>query len=84
MSQVHELKLQQPYFNEVWEERKLFEVREHDRYFEVGDLLILKEYYKKNNQYRRQIVARITYILDDDKYVKEGYVILGIKVLDKY
>lgn len=83
-SRVHELKLIQPYFNDVWTERKLFEVRKNDRGFKEGDLLILREYYKEKNLLRRRITARIIYILDDQEYVKEGYVVIGMKILDKY
>jgi ASC-1-like (ASCH) protein len=41
---IHELKLQQPYFDEVWNNRKTFEIRKNDRDFKVSDTVILKEY----------------------------------------
>jgi hypothetical protein len=78
--QIHELKTIQPYFDDVWCDRKTFEIRKNDRYFQINDLLVLKEY---NGMMLRNIVAKIIYILDDVNYVKEGFVILGIKILEK-
>lgn len=40
----HELKTWQPYFQEVLEGRKTFEVRRADRPFAVGDMLWLREF----------------------------------------
>jgi len=78
--QIHELKTIQPYFDDVWCDRKTFEIRKNDRDFQINDLLVLKEY---NGMMLRNIVAKIIYILDDVNYVKEGFVILGIKILEK-
>lgn len=41
---IHELKIFPQYFNEVLNGNKTFELRKDDREFEVGDILILKEY----------------------------------------
>jgi hypothetical protein len=78
--QIHELKTIQPYFDDVWCDRKTFEIRKNDRDFQINDLLVLKEY---NGMMLRNIVAKIIYILDDINYVKEGFVVLGIKILEK-
>lgn len=42
--EIHELKIFPQYFNEVLSGNKKFELRKDDRGFEVGDILILKEY----------------------------------------
>lgn len=39
----HELKLVQPFFNDVFTGKKKFEIRKNDRDFKIGDELILKE-----------------------------------------
>ncbi|WP_449600348.1 ASCH/PUA domain-containing protein [Paenibacillus sp. Marseille-Q9583] len=76
---IHELKLVQPFYNAVEERRKTFEVRKNDRDFNVGDYLNLAEYDPEAQRHTGQGISRkITYILDDPTYVKEGYVILGI------
>jgi hypothetical protein len=43
IAKTHELKCWPKFFNEVEAGRKLFEVRENDRPFAVGDTIILQE-----------------------------------------
>lgn len=80
MPEVHHLKTLSEFFSDVKSGNKTFEVRQNDRNFQVGDTLILDEF---NTD--KQIVTgawvpkEITYILDDPRYCKEGFVILGIK-----
>ncbi|KOF56798.1 hypothetical protein AGR56_09030 [Clostridium sp. DMHC 10] len=75
---VHELKTLPEFFQAVKEKRKSFEVRRNDRNFKVGDSLYLREW--TGGEYTgRKLIRIITYILDNPLYVKEGYVILGIK-----
>ena len=82
---THELKTINPYFQEVWDGNKTFEVRFNDRDFQVEDFLILKEYdHVKKEFIGREVFCQITYILDDPSYCKEGYVILAIKSLWRY
>lgn len=74
----HDLKILPEYFNDVWEGKKTFEIRKNDRDYQVGDFLVLKEW--EGEEYTGSaIVVEVTYIFDDAKYVKEGYVILGFK-----
>lgn len=73
---IHELKILPEYFAPVKSGTKPFEVRWNDRGFRVGDILRLREY--KSGAYTgRQIDKKITYLLDDPQYCKEGFVILG-------
>ena len=84
---THRLKIKPEYYQAVFDGRKNFEVRKKDRDFEVGDTLILCEYdpFKysgrggsgKDGFSGRQIAEKITYILDDETYCKEGFVIIG-------
>lgn len=77
---IHELKEQPNYFEDVISGRKTFEVRKADRPFKVGDLLALNEYNPDTKEYtNRCCVVYIDCILNDLKYCKEGYVVLGIK-----
>ena len=77
---IHELKTIQPYFDDVVNGVKTFEVRKHDRDFKVGDELILREYNLESNTYSgKNVHMEITYILDSENYCKEGYVVLGIR-----
>ena len=77
---IIDLKLVQPFFNAVDDGSKPFEVRKNDRPYAVGDTLILHEYDPEAQEYvGPKIVREVTYKLDDPAYVKEGYVILGVK-----
>lgn len=81
---VHQLKTVQPYFDDVASGNKTFEVRKNDRDFKVGDVLMLLEYnpLEKDNPKSKGltglcITARVTYVLDNEEYCKDGYVVLG-------
>lgn len=76
---VHELKTVPEFFYPLYMGKKTFEVRVNDRNFHVGDCLTLKEY--KDGEYTGMAAYRtISYILDDKKYCKDGFVILGFEV----
>ena len=74
----HFVKITPQYFEAVLNGIKTFEVRYNDRNYKVGDTLILREF-QCCNYTGREIEKRIVYILDDSKYCKEGFVILGLK-----
>ena len=93
---VHELKILPKYFNSVVSREKTFELRKDDRGFEVGDILILKEF-NPNKKYEtiegdeshfsgRKILKEINYILKDETEsmgLSKDYSILGIKPIDE-
>lgn len=60
-------------------EQKHLKSEKNDRGFQVGDIVILKEF--DNIKYSgREIQVEITYILDDKFYgVSEGYVIFAFR-----
>lgn len=82
MEKMHYLKIYPKYFNAVLNGKKTFELRKNDRGFQVGDDILLREW--DNISYSgREILAEITYILDDSFVgLEKGYVILGIKMND--
>lgn len=76
---IHELKIQPKYFKMVKWGMKKFELRKDDRGYQVGDVIILREY--KNGEYTgKEIKKLIWYILRDcpEYGLKEGYCILGL------
>lgn len=75
---THELKTLTGYYQAVKNGTKTFEVRYNDRDFKVGDILILKEY-DGTNYSGDFIKMKITFVLDNKDYCKDGFVVLGIK-----
>lgn len=77
---VHELKLAQPFFDDVFFNRKEFEVRKNDRDFKVGDRLKLVEIEPLRLRKQRFVLKDIKYILQGGQYgIEKGYVVLGLK-----
>ncbi len=95
--EVHELKTWPEYFRDVKRGFKLHEIRENDRDYSVGDLLVLREWIPmmttrqaireiNNGEYTGDVVfAVITNIVVGegalDGILAEGFVALSIKVL---
>ena len=77
--QHHYIKILPEYYRAIESGKKTFEVRYNDRNYQVYDILHLQECV--NDYYTgREITAEITYILDDSKYCKDGYVVMAIKI----
>lgn len=77
---IHELKIVPPYSEAVFNGLKPFEVRKNDRNYQFGDILVLKEWNRFKDKYTgRELTVKVTYVLSDPEFVKDGYVILGIE-----
>lgn len=73
----HELKLLTAYFDPVLLGFKNFEVRLNDRTYTIGDELILREW--TGAEYTgRSLKAVVSYVLDDARFLRPGYVVLGL------
>lgn len=98
---IHTVKCYPEYFKPLMEGSKTFEVRENDRFYEVGDYLAVNEFMPESDPYTvrkdtqenggkfrraaddgyysgKSALFRITYILDNPQFCKEGTVILGL------
>lgn len=76
---VHELKTINPFFDDVFYNRKNFEVRKNDRNYKVGDRLKLIEF-DSSVKRPRYVFKDIQYILPGGQYgIDPDYVVLGLK-----
>ena len=81
---IHNLKTIPPYWTHVFSGAKTFEVRRNDRGFLVGDILSLDEWAPEQENYTgRQLAVRVDYILDAPAFVKEGFVVMSISIINK-
>lgn len=75
---AHELKSHIGSFSDIWNGKKLFEYRNNDRSFEIGDILVLQEFNPETGMYTtREMIVGITYI-STEFGIPEGFCILGI------
>lgn len=89
MNRTHELKCWPEHFAAVRRREKLFEVRFNDRDYRAGDTLILREWipperwieqYQGDGYTGEKETVTVTYVLDDPRWCKPGYVVLGLGV----
>jgi ASC-1-like (ASCH) protein len=80
---MHELKTLPQYFENVLIGLKTFEVRDNDRDYKVGDILVLKEWTISGHFYTgRELKVVVTYILDSKVYCADGTVIMAINKIE--
>lgn len=77
---IHELKTVAPYFQQVLDGVKTFDIRKNDRNFKVGDYLWLREYDQETKTYTGQhLHCIVTYLLCDYAGLGDGCVVMAIK-----
>ena len=77
---IHAVKELPEHFENVQTGKKTFEVRKNDHSYSVGDLIALNEYNAEEQRYTgRSMLFHIDYILNDNEYCKEGYIVMSIK-----
>lgn len=81
MAKLHDLKTVQPFFDDVISGLKRFEVRFNDRNYQVGEQVRLLEYDAENQRFSgwASPLLKITYVLDNPQFCKDGFVILGFE-----
>lgn len=77
MGKEHYVKIAPEYFEAIDQGVKGFEIRFNDRNYKVGDILCLREYCDERYT-GRELKREICYIVDDARFCKEGFVVLGI------
>ncbi len=83
----HELKTVNPFFRDIVDGLKQFEIRKNDRDYKQGDTVTLYEYNPINKcATSRWVNVKITYVLyhhDFPDGIKEGYCIFGFTELNR-
>lgn len=80
-TKVHTIKLAKMYYEDVKSGKKSFELRKNDRGYKQGDILKMLEY-AEGAWTGRQIIAEVTYLLENYAGIEEGYCIMALKVCD--
>lgn len=76
----HELKTISPFFEDVANGTKTFEIRRNDRDFQAGDVLILRQWNERDQMFgQRLVVRRVTCVLQDERFLPPGYCCMGIE-----
>lgn len=82
---VHELKIVDPYFDQIRSGKKTFEARQNDRNFKNGDILHLRLINEKGEYVfctYNELIVKVTSILYGPKFgIQEGYCVMSIKLL---
>lgn len=77
----HYLKTVNPYFSEIKDGNKRFELRLNDRDFKKHDEVYLQEYDAVTKQYSgREVRVTITYVLSDFPGIEKGYCVFAFRV----
>lgn len=76
---IHEVKTEPEFFRLRLDGKKPWEIRAKDRPYSVGDYLAQNEYSREEGYTGRYVVDEITNVFEDERYCKEGYVILSLR-----
>jgi hypothetical protein len=82
---THELKCLPVFFQQTWDNNKFFEIRENDRDFHIGDMVLLREWSNVAGYTGREITDEITSVIVYPAGLRDGYVVLGLdfEMLDR-
>lgn len=84
--QMHEIKTINPYFSDMWDGKKPFEIRLNDRDYNEGDVLWSREYNPTDNTYSgREMLCDVGYIILPGVFagLSPGYCAMGVTVLQR-
>ena len=76
---THELKIWPVYFEHHLSGVKTFELRNNDRQFNVGDTLLLKEYFLPEDKYTGREIKRLVTYVTTGTGLEKDYCCMGLK-----
>lgn len=82
---IHEVNCERDQFGSIVSRSRTFDIRKDDRRFMVGDYIAFNECEHDENldsySYTGySVLGKITYILNDERYVREGCIVIGFSV----
>jgi ParB family chromosome partitioning protein len=77
---VHQIRLAKPYFDDVANGIKTFELQKNDRGYKKGDILEMMEF-ADGKKTGRMVKVLVTYILEDYTGIEDGYCIMATKLM---
>lgn len=78
---THQLKTVQPFFDAVRDGKKTAELRKDDRGFQIGDVLVLREYDAKLRRYSgASVTVVVTHVLRDFEGLAPWWVMLSFRI----
>lgn len=82
----HSIKILPDFFEAVWLGIKTFEVREDDRGYKAGDILILKEFIPAEDRFTgRSVPVFVSYVMSGGNFgIDSRFCVMSIKVLNEY
>lgn len=84
---LHQIKIEQKYFELILSNRKHFELRKNDRNYKTNDIVLLQEFnYWTQSLTKREILIRIKEVFKDlEKYgLQDGYCIFEFDILTTF
>jgi hypothetical protein len=76
---IHDLKCWPEYYNAVNDGIKNFDVRNNDRNYKTGDMILLREWDPDTKKYTgRLLLRKISFILLAFEGLKDGFVVLNL------
>ena len=78
---THKLKITQPFFDDVKNGIKKFELRRNDRNFKVGDEVYLQEYDMVHHLFSgEEVYVKIIYVLENRIGLEDDFCIFGFEI----
>lgn len=79
----HKIKCIEPYFTDIKEGKKQFELRRNDRDYKCDDFIELRQFDPIKVEFSGDyLLIQITYLMLNPAYLKEGYCAFGFRLLE--
>ncbi|GIO04773.1 hypothetical protein J31TS6_08010 [Brevibacillus reuszeri] len=76
---IHDLKIWPEHFRDVRAGMKTAELRLNDRNYQLGDVLVLREYDPQEDEYTGEVeTRRVTHILANEQWLQPGVVMISM------